>query len=85
MLFSTHIALFLASMQREPASTVVIFDGGLCCSPGPSLSGVDGLEGIVRLSWGINSPGSTNVPIDAVVFVMVGYIGDDMIEELKQE
>lgn len=50
VLFSTHIAFLLASTQREPASTVDMVDGGVCWSPGPSLSGVDGLEGIGRLS-----------------------------------
>lgn len=74
VLFSTHIAFFLESMQREPASTAAMVDGGVCCSPGPSLSAMDGLEGIGRLSGGIDSPGSTNVAVDAVVVVIIGYV-----------
>lgn len=50
VLCSTHIAFFLVSMQREPAKTAVMVDGGVCCSPGPSLSGIEELGGIGRHS-----------------------------------
>ena len=50
VLFSTDIAFLLASMHRAPASTVVIVDGGVYRSPGPSLRGRDELEGIGRCS-----------------------------------
>lgn len=67
VLFSTHIAFFLASMQRAPASTVVIVDGGVCWSPGPSLRGKDGLGGSGRFSWVMVSPGKMNVETDGMM------------------
>lgn len=50
-------------------------EGGVCCSPGPSLRGIDGFDGMGRLSGGIDSPGSTNVAVVAVVTVVVVILG----------
>lgn len=60
VLVSTHIAFFLGSIQRGPASTALMVDGGAWRRPGPSLRGFDALAGIGRSSVGIISPGMTN-------------------------
>lgn len=52
-------------------------EGGVCCSPGPSLRGIDGSDGMGRLSGGIDSPGSTNVAVVAVVVVILGHLEDN--------
>lgn len=59
--FSTHIAFFFWSIQRVPAMTEVIVEGGTWRRPGPSLSGRDGLEGMGKTSAEMVSPGSTTV------------------------
>ena len=63
LLFSTHIAFFLWSMLRAPASVGVIVDGGTCRRPGPSLSGTEVFDGTGSTSAEIVSPGSTRVTI----------------------
>lgn len=60
VLFSTQIAFFLGSIQRGPARTALMVEGGVWRRPGPSLRGFDALEGIGRSSVGIISPGMTN-------------------------
>lgn len=60
VLFSTHIAFFLGSIQRGPASTALMVEGGVWRRPGPSFRAFDALEGIGRSSVGIISPGMTN-------------------------
>ena len=61
LLFSIHIAFFFWSMQSGPATTEVIVEGGVWRSPGPSLSGRDGFDGMGRTWAGMTSPGSTSV------------------------
>lgn len=60
VLFSTHIAFFLGSIQRGPANTALMVEGGVWRRPGPSFRAFDALEGIGRSSVGIISPGITN-------------------------
>ena len=55
--FSIHAAFFLGSTHREPAMSETIVDGGTRRRPGPSLSGIAGLEGYGRSSGGTISPG----------------------------
>ncbi len=61
LLFSTQIAFFFRSIQRGPARTAVMVAGGVWRSPGPSLRGRDGLDGMGRMSGEMTSPGSTSV------------------------
>lgn len=63
LLFSTHIAFFFWSMQREPARVGVIVEGRIYRKPGPSLSGRGGLEGIGKTSGDTTSPGRTMVRV----------------------
>ena len=53
------MAFFLLSMPKEPARVAVTVVGGVCRSPGPSLSAFLGLEGTGRMEEGKASPGST--------------------------
>ena len=68
LLFSTHIAFFFWSMRNGPATTDVMVEGGRCRKPGPSLSGIEGLEGIGRTSEEIVSPGRTRVSVAMGLF-----------------
>lgn len=61
LLFSTHIPFFLWSMQRVPAIVGVIVAGGVCRRPGPSLRGIEGLDGVGKSSAEMSSPGKTSV------------------------
>lgn len=53
------MAFFLWSMHSEPARVVVMVEGGVCRRPGPSLRGMEGMEGIGRTSDEMVSPGRT--------------------------
>lgn len=61
LLFSTHIAFFLRSIHKSPATVLVMVDGGVCLSPGPSLSGSDDFWGTGRTSSERTSPGITRL------------------------
>ena len=63
LLLSTHIACFLRSTHKEPATVGVIVAGGACRKPGPSLSAVEGFEGAGRILEEISSPGKTNIGV----------------------
>ena len=62
---STQTAFFLLSVHSWPATVGVMVFGGMCRSPGPSLSGSFGCDG--RDSGSSSSPGRTKRSIAIVV------------------
>ena len=80
-MFSTQIAFFLLSTHKEPAVTGVITEGGANRSPGPSLRGRFGFNGVGSTSEEISSPGSTNIVPVTLLGMLHVAIADLMVGE----